>query len=171
MLRAVSAPAPEPVPGEGGGGDGDGAGGGGGGGGRASSADGYDSEGGEGGEPSDALAHRLAGLPVLVAAALNTHGTRAVQKLVETLSTPEQVALACAAMRPGIVLLIKDLNGNHVVQRCLQRLAPEARGGGWLAPLVPSECALTLLSPSLPFLSSLFPGGAVHLRRRPHPLR
>jgi hypothetical protein len=69
---------------------------------------------------------RLSGLPALVGAALNTHGTRAVQKLVETLSTPEQVTLAVAALSPGVVILIKDLNGNHVVQRCLQRLAPEA---------------------------------------------
>ena len=58
----------------------------------------------------------------LVAIALNTHGTRAVQKLVETLSTQEQSSLVIDALKPGIVLLIKDLNGNHVVQRCLQRL-------------------------------------------------
>jgi hypothetical protein len=34
---------------------------------------------------------------------------------------------ACCPMRPaaGVVSLIKDLNGNHVVQRCLQRLGPE----------------------------------------------
>ena len=30
----------------------------------------------------------------LVEVALNTHGTRAVQKLIETLSSPEQVSLA-----------------------------------------------------------------------------
>jgi hypothetical protein len=30
---------------------------------------------------------------------------------------------ACPAA--GVVSLIKDLNGNHVVQRCLQRLGPE----------------------------------------------
>merc|ERR1712176_331311 len=58
----------------------------------------------------------------LVAIALNTHGTRAVQKLVETLSTQEQSTLVINALKPGIVLLIKDLNGNHVAQRCLQRL-------------------------------------------------
>ena len=65
------------------------------------------------------------GMPQLVAAALNTHGTRAVQKLVETLSTPEQVSLAVAALSPGVVVLVKDLNGNHVVQRCLQRLSSD----------------------------------------------
>ena len=29
------------------------------------------------------------------------------------------------ALKPGVVSLIRDLNGNHVVQRCLQRLGPE----------------------------------------------
>uniref|UniRef100_A0A7S0XE80 PUM-HD domain-containing protein n=1 Tax=Mantoniella antarctica TaxID=81844 RepID=A0A7S0XE80_9CHLO len=65
------------------------------------------------------------GMPELVSVALNTHGTRAVQKLVETLRTPEQVALATEALKPGVVTLIKDLNGNHVIQRCLQRLGAE----------------------------------------------
>ena len=64
-------------------------------------------------------------MPELVSVALNTHGTRAVQKLVETLRTPEQVALATEALKPGVVTLIKDLNGNHVIQRCLQRLGAE----------------------------------------------
>jgi len=61
----------------------------------------------------------------LVSIALSTHGTRAVQKLIETLTTKEQRALAITALKPGVVHLIKDLNGNHVVQRCLQRLGPE----------------------------------------------
>ena len=65
------------------------------------------------------------GVPELVSVALNTHGTRAVQKLVETLRTPEQVALATEALKPGVVTLIKDLNGNHVIQRCLQRQGAE----------------------------------------------
>ena len=51
--------------------------------------------------------------------------TRAVQKLVETLGGPEQVDLLVNALRVGVVALIKDLNGNHVVQRCLQRLSNE----------------------------------------------
>ena len=65
------------------------------------------------------------GVPELVSVALNTHGTRAVQKLVETLRTPEQIALATEALKPGVVTLIKDLNGNHVIQRCLQRLGAD----------------------------------------------
>lgn len=61
----------------------------------------------------------------LVNISLNMHGTRAVQKLIETLRTPEQISLVIAALEPGVVTLIKDLNGNHVVQRCLQRLTNE----------------------------------------------
>jgi len=67
----------------------------------------------------------LDGLPELVTIALNTHGTRAVQKLIEMLNSPEEVSLATNALRPGVVTLIKDLNGNHVIQRCLQRLSSE----------------------------------------------
>lgn len=65
------------------------------------------------------------GLPELVSIALNAHGTRAVQKLIETLSSDEEIELTTKALRPGVVTLIKDLNGNHVVQRCLQRLSAE----------------------------------------------
>ena len=40
---------------------------------------------------------RAADKKELINAALNTHGTRAVQKLIETLSTPEQVS-SCSAI-------------------------------------------------------------------------
>ncbi|KAL3620927.1 hypothetical protein CASFOL_035839 [Castilleja foliolosa] len=56
----------------------------------------------------------------LVRISLNTHGTRVVQKLIETLKTRQQISLAILALEPGFLALIKDLNGNHVVQRCLQ---------------------------------------------------
>ena len=36
-----------------------------------------------------------------------------------------QVQLVIESLRPGVVALIRDLNGNHVIQRCLQRLGPE----------------------------------------------
>ncbi|XP_058096776.1 pumilio homology domain family member 4-like [Magnolia sinica] len=61
----------------------------------------------------------------LVRISLNTHGTRAVQKLIETLKTREQTSLVISALEPGFLDLIKDLNGNHVVQRCLQCLSNE----------------------------------------------
>lgn len=146
---------------------------------------------------------QVAGNGELVNVALNTHGTRAVQKLIETLTSREQASRGCVefclgrrsswvqetaaggsargalfccstpvvklrlpalhsplvrpthspsllptpaaahlkllptrrhrlqvqlvidALKPGVVSLIRDLNGNHVVQRCLQV-------GGWV---------------------------------------
>ncbi|KAI3789023.1 hypothetical protein L2E82_01807 [Cichorium intybus] len=61
----------------------------------------------------------------LVQISLNTHGTRVVQKLIETLKTRQQVKLVVSALEPGFLALIKDLNGNHVIQRCLQCLNNE----------------------------------------------
>ena len=58
----------------------------------------------------------------LVAIALNMHGTRAVQKIVESVSTGSEVEQVIAALRSSVVTLIKDLNGNHVIQRCLHHL-------------------------------------------------
>lgn len=51
--------------------------------------------------------------------------TRVVQKLIETLKTRQQIALVISALEPGFLALIKDLNGNHVIQRCLQCLSHE----------------------------------------------
>lgn len=68
---------------------------------------------------------RVTGKGQLVTISLNMHGTRAVQKLIETLKSPEQVAMVMSSLRQGVVTLIKDLNGNHVVQRSLQRLSIE----------------------------------------------
>lgn len=51
--------------------------------------------------------------------------TRVIQKLIETLKTRQQVKLVISAIEPGFLALIKDLNGNHVIQRCLQCLSNE----------------------------------------------
>ncbi|CAK7339071.1 unnamed protein product [Dovyalis caffra] len=61
----------------------------------------------------------------LVRISCDMHGTRAVQKVIETLKTPEQFSMVVSALKPGIVALIKNMNGNHVAQRCLQYLMPE----------------------------------------------
>ncbi|GER42710.1 pumilio 7 [Striga asiatica] len=61
----------------------------------------------------------------LVRISLNTHGTRVVQKLIETLKTRQQISIVVSALEPGFLALIKDLNGNHVVQRCLQCFSAE----------------------------------------------
>jgi len=48
-----------------------------------------------------------------------------VQKLIESLKTKKQISMVVRALEPGFLDLIKDLNGNHVVQRCLQCLNSE----------------------------------------------
>ncbi|KAL2455669.1 putative pumilio7 [Abeliophyllum distichum] len=56
----------------------------------------------------------------LIRISLNTHGTRVIQKLIEMLNTRQHISLVISALEPGFLALIKDLNGNHVIQRCLQ---------------------------------------------------
>lgn len=63
--------------------------------------------------------------PRLVEIALNQHGTRALQKMIEFLSTREQIDTIVHALSSKVVELIQDLNGNHVIQKCLNRLKPE----------------------------------------------
>ncbi|ORY10564.1 armadillo-type protein [Clohesyomyces aquaticus] len=63
--------------------------------------------------------------PSLVQIALNQHGTRALQKMIEFISTPEQIAMITAAFSGKVVELIQDLNGNHVIQKCLNHLKSE----------------------------------------------
>lgn len=58
----------------------------------------------------------------MVRIALNQHGTRALQKMIEYVSTPRQVILITEALRNRVVELIQDLNGNHVIQKCLNKL-------------------------------------------------
>lgn len=86
----------------------------------------------------------------LVTISLNMHGTRAVQKMIDFLSTRRQASRfqrififqtygraqtdhryntqihsIILALSLHVVVLIKDLNGNHVIQKCLNKLAPE----------------------------------------------
>lgn len=56
---------------------------------------------------------------------LNMHGTRAIQKMIEFLTLPEQIERTIQALSPNVVTLIKDINGNHVIQKCLHRLSSE----------------------------------------------
>ncbi|GAB2286966.1 hypothetical protein Dimus_021354 [Dionaea muscipula] len=61
----------------------------------------------------------------LVRISCDTHGTRAIQKIIEIVMTPEQSALIVSSLKPGVMTLMKNINGNHVTQRCLQQLKPE----------------------------------------------
>ncbi|KAF2454447.1 armadillo-type protein [Lineolata rhizophorae] len=61
----------------------------------------------------------------MVRIAFNQHGTRALQKMIEFISTREQVETIIRAFRGQVVNLIQDLNGNHVIQKCLNHLKSE----------------------------------------------
>lgn len=63
--------------------------------------------------------------PEFIRIALDPHGTRALQKLMEQISSPEEARYIIDSLSPHVVALSRDLNGNHVVQKCLQRLSPE----------------------------------------------
>lgn len=60
--------------------------------------------------------------PAMVSIALNQHGTRALQKMIEFISTEEQTEVIIQALSGQVVDLIQDLNGNHVIQKCLNHL-------------------------------------------------
>ncbi|KAI1405501.1 ARM repeat-containing protein [Hypoxylon fuscum] len=61
----------------------------------------------------------------MITIALNQHGTRALQKMIEFVSTPIHVQLITQALRDRVVELIQDLNGNHVIQKCLNKFSAE----------------------------------------------
>ncbi|KAJ1657213.1 hypothetical protein IWQ61_003348 [Dispira simplex] len=63
--------------------------------------------------------------PDLLSISLNMHGTRAVQKMIEHLSNSAQVQAVVNAFQANVVALVQDLNGNHVIQKCLNRLTSE----------------------------------------------
>ena len=61
--------------------------------------------------------------PKLVTAALNLHGTRSVQKVVEMCAFDNSAAQCVTkALVASAARLCIDANGNHVIQRVLQRL-------------------------------------------------
>ena len=70
-----------------------------------------------------------------------------VQKLIETLKTKQQISLVISALESGFLALIKDLNGNHVIQRCLQCFPGEdSKVIAHLNPHCMVSCCLSLVS-------------------------
>ena len=88
----------------------------------------------------------------MVKIALNSHGTRALQKMIEFVSTPEQIRTVINALNGKVVDLIQDLNGNHVIQKCLNRLSPNDA-----QVCCPSYPSCTLINPLSSFLIPLAP--------------
>ena len=61
--------------------------------------------------------------PQMTQIALDSHGTRAIQKLIEfVINFPRHIPNIIDAFKGNEILLIKDTNGNHVIQRCLNSL-------------------------------------------------
>lgn len=56
---------------------------------------------------------------------INQHGTRALQKIISNLTTDYQLGILIKGLEPFIIELIKDLNGNHVIQKILNKYPPE----------------------------------------------
>ncbi|KAF3446583.1 hypothetical protein FNV43_RR11763 [Rhamnella rubrinervis] len=59
----------------------------------------------------------------LVTICLNMHGTRAVQKLLESLTSGLQISIVMKALSAGVVALTKSTNGHHVIQFCLRNFS------------------------------------------------
>lgn len=56
---------------------------------------------------------------------INQHGTRALQKIIDNLNNNLQLSLLIKGLKPYIIELIKDLNGNHVIQKILNKYPPK----------------------------------------------
>ncbi|KAG8073813.1 hypothetical protein GUJ93_ZPchr0006g44375 [Zizania palustris] len=61
----------------------------------------------------------------LVTVSLNAHGTRAIQKLIETIKIRKHIVLIISALQPSFIHLVNDPNGNHVINKCLTNFGAE----------------------------------------------
>ncbi|KAL6511578.1 hypothetical protein OROGR_021175 [Orobanche gracilis] len=64
----------------------------------------------------------------LIGVCLNSYGicrARAVQKLLEKLSTPHHISLIVSALRPVAITLANDPSGHHVIQYCVRNFPRE----------------------------------------------
>ncbi|EPX74553.1 RNA-binding protein [Schizosaccharomyces octosporus yFS286] len=53
------------------------------------------------------------------------HGTRAMQNIIDKLTSNEQISLLMRILTPFLVELACDGNGNHVLQKCIDKFLPE----------------------------------------------
>ncbi|CAJ2640918.1 unnamed protein product [Trifolium pratense] len=61
----------------------------------------------------------------LIKICLNLHGSRAVEKLLEKVTTRQQRTLIMSALTPSAILMSKDINGHRVVLHCLKNFPHE----------------------------------------------
>ncbi|CCW62913.1 unnamed protein product [Phytomonas sp. EM1] len=81
----------------------------------------------------------LKAAPKIAIIALTPHGTFSVQKMIETISTREEMEIVREALRKDVVRLIKNAHGNHVIQKVLQRFDYEDKD--FIYKAVASDCA------------------------------
>eukprot|EP01127_Copromyxa_protea_P008254 TRINITY_DN1886_c0_g1_i1.p1 TRINITY_DN1886_c0_g1~~TRINITY_DN1886_c0_g1_i1.p1 ORF type:complete len:374 (-),score=57.06 TRINITY_DN1886_c0_g1_i1:214-1335(-) len=56
----------------------------------------------------------------------NVYGSRPVQKLIENLGARnEDIQIVCSSLSEHLVVMTQDLNGNHVVQKCIRCFNPK----------------------------------------------
>ncbi|KAI3922375.1 hypothetical protein MKX01_006064 [Papaver californicum] len=61
----------------------------------------------------------------LINICLDDHGTRSLQKLLESLTSGQQITKVMNVLSKGTVELTKDTNGHHVIQQCLKTFSNE----------------------------------------------
>lgn len=74
----------------------------------------------------------------MVRVALDQHGTRALQKMIENLSNSEQRQMVIGALTGSVVELIMNLHGNHVIQKCLNML--DSNDAQFIFEAVTNDC-------------------------------
>jgi hypothetical protein len=80
----------------------------------------------------------LVAAPSIMEIAINVHGTRVVQKMVEAADADEQAEAIVAAIEPQAMDLVRDMNGNHVIQRMLAVMGKQR--ASFVFDLVQREC-------------------------------
>ncbi|KAJ8494128.1 hypothetical protein OPV22_015849 [Ensete ventricosum] len=73
---------------------------------------------------TDKISERTDQLPRICC---DQHGTRVVQKIIKTVKSPDLYFKIAKALKPGILSLMKNINGSQVAQYCLQCLPPESK--------------------------------------------
>ncbi|KAL5223828.1 hypothetical protein ABZP36_010467 [Zizania latifolia] len=61
----------------------------------------------------------------LIKFSCDMHGTRVVQKVIETINSSDEVSMFVRALSPCAITLMMDANGWHVALRCLQKFSYE----------------------------------------------
>ncbi|KAJ3439418.1 pumilio homology domain family member [Anaeramoeba flamelloides] len=62
---------------------------------------------------------------VIIPISTNLYGTRAIQKLIENITTEKQEKILFNSFSKNLIALINNANGNHVVQKCFIKFSQE----------------------------------------------